>query len=139
MPDSSSSRSIVTASGIAIEAPAANDPLCTRARVFRLAAAVDAYELCMARAVANWFDADACDEAEAALREVRSHGIALPGFSAHALELCIAHAEVLALLWQQHAPGMAAGGAREQADARRRGACRALKGACLLVLKAADA
>src|SRR6185369_8100039 len=68
---------------------AANESLSKRARVFQLASAVDAYELCMAQLMANWFDSRCYADAEAAIWEVRSHGVALPDFSVRALELCI--------------------------------------------------
>jgi hypothetical protein len=112
-----------------------------KVRVFQLAAAVDAYEIRMSRLTANWFDSHACVEAESAVREVRALGIELPEFSVAALELCIAHAEVLALLWNHDAGtgGPPEPSAVERALVHRRATSAALKDACLQALRTIDA
>lgn len=117
---------------------AANESLSKRARVFQLAAAVDAYEVCMARLTENWFDSRSYADAESAVWEVRSHGVALPDFSVRALELCIAHAELIALLWRQDAPNAGPQGDLNAAKMRRRGASIVLKNACLHALRFAE-
>ena len=120
--------------------PAANEPLPRKGRVFHLAAAVDAYETRLSKLMENWFDATSCAEADAAVGEVRAQGVGLPELSVLALELCVAHAEVLALLWNRGMAnaGTPAASAIEHALAHRRKASAALKGACLQALRTAD-
>ncbi|MEJ8835468.1 hypothetical protein [Ramlibacter sp. AN1133] len=92
----------------------------------------------MSQLTENWFDSRSYAAAEAAIWEVRSHGVALADFSVRALELCIAHAELIALLWRQDAGSSGPQGDLSAARIRRRGASIVLKNACLHALRFAD-
>jgi len=115
---------------------AANDPLPRDVRIFQLAAALDAYEARMTLLLENGFDSAAYGQAEQAVGEVRSQGAGLPELAVAALELCLAHAEVVALLWWERADGTAGASQLAAAQQRRQRACDALRTGCAQALKA---
>ena len=73
-----------------------------------LVSAISAYERASTRVVRTWFDIDDYAECSKLIDVVRDEGVLQPVLAVLALQLYIAHSELISTLWQNAAVGVAA-------------------------------
>ena len=73
---------------------------------FELIAALDTYHAAAVRLVESWLDMDAYAQFAREIEPIREHGAAVPGLTVLALQLVIAHAELVSALWQHSSVGV---------------------------------
>lgn len=98
----------------------------------QLAAALDPYDRDAAAMVAGWPDMDLYRSVGEQVEKIRMYSNALPAAGVQWVELLIAHAELMHLLWQGQSGGTADGLAQVAARRDRHAACvLALRHRCL--------
>ena len=98
----------------------------------QLAAALDPYDRDAAAMVAGWPDMDLYRSVGEQVERIRMYSSSLPGAGVQWVELLIAHAELMHLLWQGQSGGTADGLAQVAARRDRHAACvLALRHRCL--------
>lgn len=80
---------------------------------FDLPAALAAYEGMGARLVESWLDIELYARFSAQIADIRAHAVPLPALTVLALQLAIAHSELVSTMWQNASVGVDAGRIRE--------------------------
>lgn len=75
--------------------------------------ALDAYQVAAVRLVESWLDMEAYADFARQIEPIREHGVAVPGLTVLALQLVIAHAELVSAMWQHSSVGVSPGRMKE--------------------------
>lgn len=75
---------------------------------FDLVSALDSYEAAGTRLVESWFDIHAYAAFGRQIEGIREHAVPVPALTVLALQLFIAHCELVSTMWQNAAVGVSA-------------------------------
>jgi hypothetical protein len=98
-----------------------------RSSPFDLVTAIDAYEISSTLLVARWLDMELYADVSRQIDAIRERGVSEPSLTVFALQLVIAHSELVSTLWQNASVGVCPTMLKE-VQARHAHAIRALRG-----------